>query len=45
MDKGYKMEGDYYGQRQTTWFLCKYGITLWDIYRWLSTVCGVKTLT
>jgi hypothetical protein len=36
------MEGDYHGQRWTTWFLCKEGVTLSDIQRRLSAVYGQK---
>jgi len=34
------MEGDYHGQRWTTWLLCKEGVTPSDIQRQLSAVCG-----
>ena len=36
------MEGDYCGQRWTTWFMCKEGVTPSDIQRRLSAVCGQK---
>jgi hypothetical protein len=36
------MEGVYHGQRWTTWFLRKEGITLSDIQRRLSAVFGQK---
>ena len=36
------MEGDYHGQRQTMWFLCKEDVTPSDIQRRLSAVCGQK---
>ena len=36
------MEGDYHGQRSTTWSLCKEGVTPSDIHRRLSTVYGEK---
>ena len=36
------MEGDYHGQRQTTWFLFKEDVTPSDIQRRLSAVCGQK---
>jgi hypothetical protein len=32
------MESDYHGQRQTTWFLCKEGVTPSHIQRRLSAV-------
>ena len=38
------MEGNYHGQRWTTWFLCKEGITPSDIQRRLSAVCGLEVL-
>jgi histone-lysine N-methyltransferase SETMAR len=34
------MEGDYHGQRWTTWFLCKEGVSAADIHRQLAAVCG-----
>ena len=43
MDKSRKMEGDYHGQRRTTWFLRKEGVTPSDIRRQLYAVCGQKT--
>jgi hypothetical protein len=36
------MEGVYHGQRQTTWFLCKVGVTPSDIQPRLSAVCDQK---
>ena len=36
------MEGDYHGQRWTTWFLCKEGFTSSDIQCPLASVCGQK---
>jgi hypothetical protein len=42
MDKSHKVEGDYHGQRQTTWFLWKEGIKPSDIHRQLSPICGEK---
>jgi hypothetical protein len=42
MDRGRKMEGDYHGQRWTTWTLCKEGVTPSDIQRRLSSVCEQK---
>jgi hypothetical protein len=34
------MEGDYQGQRGTTWFLWKESVTPSDIHRRLSAVCA-----
>jgi hypothetical protein len=42
MDKSRKMEGDYHGQRWTTWFLWQEGITPSDIQLQFSAVCGQK---
>jgi hypothetical protein len=42
MDRSRKMEGDYRGQRWTTWFLCKEGVTPSDIQHRLSAVCDQK---
>jgi hypothetical protein len=42
MDKSCKIEGDYHGQRWTTWFLWKYGIKHSDVNRLLSAVCVEK---
>jgi hypothetical protein len=42
VNKSRKMEGDYHGQRQTSWFLGKEGVTPSDIQRPLSAVRGQK---
>jgi hypothetical protein len=36
------MDGDYHGQRRTTWFLWKEFLKPSDIHCWLSAVCGEK---
>jgi hypothetical protein len=44
MDKSHAMEGDYRGQRWTTWFLWKEGVKPSDILCQLAAVCREKAI-
>jgi hypothetical protein len=43
MDKSRKMEGDRHGQRRTSWFLWKEGVTPSDIRRRLSAILWAES--